>query len=485
MGRARWVLIGVLAACGRDKAPPAPAVGSGSGSAAVVAPVRLYTDAELAAFSATLLGRLADNARRVCVRPVIGGTATTGANTRELIAMFEPGSEIAACIDRMRAFATGDLGERIADGAPALREVERTCGDQVERAIAQASRFAQGCSPYQVGVHVADDVFRVLRLAWLISVHARRLATAGDPGAALLAIARGFAVFQDLSRGHVNLVGFQLATAAEEPLLEHAWAITRGAVPAPALDEIAAALDTLLAAEPTFAEALEGERDSIELFYGLAPIQPAGWTPPGGWDDTFGPPHAKPPLRYTRDPHDEAAVMFALAEAQATQHLRACPPGTPLATCQRALAQLAELRTQRASALTEDPTELVDELARLAPAAPDAAVRDALRTRIRTKVIDTLVAAESPVLHTYAARRGGTLARLAALRLHVEVLRFVAKTRRCPTVIELDAPPFRAIVAPPALGDQLTVERRGDTIRVTPPAWVTTTYEPWDITCPR
>lgn len=468
MGRARWVLLGVLAACGRGDAPPAARGGSGSGSGAAVAvpaprTPRFYSDAELAAAGAALRERLAANAHRECARPVLAGTVEPGTHATALLALFEPGGELAGCLDRMGALAgADDVVERIDRADPPLLALERSCGDQLERAIVRAARAAPGCSPYQVGVQVPRDRPRVVVAAQLLDVHARLLA-GRDPRAALRVAVAGLVALQALERGHVDPLTLAVATRGEALLLGAAWATTRAPVPAASLDALAATLDVLLASAPPFADAIEGERETVQLWAGLAPLQPAGWLPPGGWDDAHPRPGAPGVGRYTHDPRDDAGVMFAVADAQAAQRLAVCPRDGGLARCHAGLARIAEQSAERASTLTEDPKELT----------------------VRDRVVETIAVAEPGELHALAASRGEVVAQLAALRLHVEVLRFVAAQRRCPTVIELDAPPFRAIVHPAALGDPLGIERRGTTIRITPPAWVAPRLRPWDIECPR
>lgn len=457
MGRGAWVLLGVLAACGKHPEPP----GAGSGSAAFVG--RLFTDAELAASSHALDARLVASARSGCARPVIGGAATAGASTDAIASLVEPGGALATCLDRMSAMLNhGDLNELIVRRDPELLEVDRACGDLVTSAILDAGAHAEGCSPYQVGARVPKGLLPAVSAARLLSVHARLLAASGDPGSALLLIVRAFGMFQDLGRGHVSLLVAMVANGAKTVLLEHAWAITRGALPVATLDRAARALDIALATEPPFRDMLEGERDTLQLAA-----------------------RAHPTKRYTRDVRDDEALTFAFTTSATASYLAACPAAGGLAACHRALATLAEANAERASDLTEDPIDLVDQLAQLLPKADDAAAREALRIKTRTAMVQTLSIAESYNPQASVAPRGATMSRLASLRVHIEVLRFIAKEGRCPTVIELDAPPFQALVAPAVLGDQLSVERRGTTLRVTPPAWVGSTYPPWEISCPR
>ena len=267
-----------------------------------------------------------------------------------------------------------------------------------------------------------------------------------------------------------------VAVASTDALLDGAAAILATTSPTPtAVEALVPAVDALLASSPPFGEALQGEADSMALYFGAELLEPAGWAPPGGWPADLGP-RARPtpaadPL--TPDPRDEGALSLVVAAQVAALLERACPASVPLRACRDQLAAQAQ-----ADAATAPPdlaavyAELVTKA--LAPGAHDlATLAEGARVRIRDQIVATLMAVARPAYHDYAAKLAGTTARLAALRLELEVRRVIARTGQCPSADALTAPPFAALRAPAALGDALVITATPASIEIAPPAWVT------------
>jgi len=98
----------------------------------------------------------------------------------------------------------------------------------------------------------------------------------------------------------------------------------------------------------------------------------------------------------------------------------------------------------------------------------------------RTPISQILAGIAHPLFAQYTAKRASGYARIAAFRIHLEILR----EGHCPSEAELAGPPYPSLRAPAALGDVLDVQPRasGD-LDVAPPAWTDTKKPAWRISC--
>ncbi len=296
-----------------------------------------------------------------------------------------------------------------------------------------------GCSPYQIGVRAPpENPQRTLRAMELLEHRIIELAST-DPMHAVTLGARTLQLYQDLGRGHVPR---WLAPSASE--VRSIVGATLDPIVAKLTPDQAAAfgemLDPLIASVPPYAEALEGAREELES------------RPYRG--DHFG------------DPRDEAGVMFALGAAWAIADAAECPPTAPLAICATQLARRAPVSPRL------DSKQLALRLRR-------GEDRGALRSELLTQLPEH----RARLLVADSARSIGTdVARLAALRIHTEIVR----QGRCPTELELDAPPYSILRSPAALGDSLHLQRVEDRLDLSPPEWAerSTRSTRWSIRCP-
>ncbi len=462
MLRTRAVLLVLAAACGKSGTAPAPGP-------------QLFTEVEIAAYKSALLARMAETTNRTCPRPVVREPGTDAPATSDLIAVAEPTGAVATCLTTLAArVGKAKIVELVEQRDPEIVALVGTCGGALEQAARKAASHREACSPYQVGARREPaEWVTVVRSAHLLGLHARLSAERGTPAVALAMLLDGASAYRDLGRGHVNLVAAMIAVAATDVLLEQARAIlTSATVPRDAIDGLVTGVDALLASEPSFASVLRGERHQFELMYGMGRLEGPNWAPPGGWPDGVRPEVDNEPM--TKSPRDEGAVMFAAAEKLAAERDEACPDKASLKVCHDGLAALGE------AASKVKPPRFGEELwTDLAKAAGSG---DALATahRIREAIVQIIVNVAHPALSPYIGKRAAGYARLAALRIHLEI----ARAGRCPTDAELAAPPYPALLAPAALGDRLTVARtNGGDLEVVPPAWAESKRPAWRISC--
>lgn len=450
----------VLAAC--SKSAPAPEV-------------RLFTEAEIAAYEAALTARIADTAKRSCSRPVVREPGIDAPATTDLIAVAEPTGPVATCLATLAARAgKAKLVELVEQRDPEVVSLAGTCGDALEQAVRKAASHRDACSPYQIGVRRDPTSWMgVVNGAHLLGLHARLTAERGTPAFALAMLLDGASAYRDLGRGHVGMISAMIAVAATNVLMEHALAIITTATLKPdAIDGLITGVDALLASEPAFVDTFHGERHYFELTYGMARLKGPDWAPPGGWPDGVRPATDSEPM--TKSPRDEGAIMFAAGEKLAADRDKACPAAASLKTCHDGLAALADAASKVKA--PEFGEQLWKDLVKAAGSG------DALATahKIREAIVEIIVNVAHPAFTQYVAKRGAGYARLATFRLHIEI----ARAGRCPTDAELAAPPYPALLSPTALGDRLTVARKdGGDLEVSPPAWVESKKPPWRISC--
>jgi len=461
------------------------AVGCGKGASEQAAPgPRLFTDDELARFERGLQDRLAETAKRACPRPVVREPGTDGPAAADLVVLVEPTGTLVCLpeIGKLASSSSIEVGTLVETRAPRLLDLEAMCGDELEEAVRKAAAHRDACSPFQLGLRKDPDTWmNVMYGAHLLGLRARLSAERGTPAFALWMLLDGAAAFRDLGRGRVGLIGSMIAVASTDLLLEQARAILTVATLAPAdLDALIAGVDALLASEPPFAETLAAERDYFELYYGMPPLKGTSWVPPGGWPDGTGPrsgsgdtgPFGTKPM--TKHPRDEAGIMFAAAEGMAADRATACPATATLKACHEGLVTLGE------TAKSHDPKAIGEQLWTDLAKAVGSADTTATAHRIREAIVGVLESVAHPAFSQYAAKRAAGFARLAAFRLHLEILR----QGHCPTEGELAGPPYPALRAPAALGDTLAVQTlAGGDLEVSPPAWAASNKPPWRISC--
>ncbi len=495
--RTGWVLIVVACiACGGKKEQPATggegSAAGGSGSAAKVGTSRLFSEVEIAGWLDGLMKRLEANAKRMCPGPKVTATTTPGPAADAVVQLVEGKGEIAGCMTRLSELAKGgSLKADIARVDPKIAEFDAACGATIADKVTEAAAHAEGCSPYQTGVRVEPkDVVRAIHLAHVVAFHARQVAAGGKPVEAVQLSLGGLRVFQDLARGHVTLLLGMVSVAGSEIIGANLDQILDTVKINPEQRaELAAELDALLAAMPLWADLMAGERDNMDLYLGAAQLMPKDWVPPGGWNEDLRP---KPegsnggsngsdgsdetvrfPTKHFGHPRDEAAMLLAMTADNAAELAKVCPAGASYAVC---------LKAMEASAVAAKPSAEADLKAMYGEFAKAAASGnvdlEAVRLRIRTAVITILKSLMQPNLARYPIKLALVVARLAELRIHLEV----ENTGTCPTATELTAPPYSTLAAPTALGGALDLKNASGTIEVRPPSWTDPT-KVWSFHC--
>nr|MBA3454367.1 hypothetical protein [Deltaproteobacteria bacterium] len=451
-------LLTVAAACSKDPPPKEP---------------RLFTDAEVAAYETQLMARVAQTANQACLRsPAVA----------DLIALAEPTGPLGTCLAGARKLedATGHtLAELVEDSNPQIVEVDGQCGAALEQTVRTAAAHRDACSPYQTGVRKEPDSWTPVMVgAHLLALRAGLSAERGTPVAALAMLLDGASAYRDLARGHVGLLPTMISFATTDIVVEQARSVVTTAKLTPAeVEPLVARLDALLASEPPFADALHGERHHFELFYGLVHLKGNEWVPPGGWPEGSRPKPGEGPFEtkpMTKSPRDEAAIIFAAAERMHVDREQKCPRTSTLKVCHDGLVALGGTpKTATAGEISED---LWNDLAKATSSGDTIATAHI----IRAKIVDILVGVAHPAFSNYVGKRAGGYARLAALRIHLEI----ARAGRCPTEAELAAAPYPALVAPAPLGDLLTIKRTDDgDLEIGAPAWTQSSKPAWRISC--
>ena len=451
----------VIAGCGTNDAKPAAS-----------GPSRLVSDDEIARFDADTTRRLTENVTRRCDRPVLHGAALPGPAGPDIAAFDRPVGNLAACIASLDELGKTD---KLADRTPALLDFEQRCGIEFEGAIRKATAHRDACSPFQIGQPQPSTPLSLIRIAKIVGLRARLRAENHDVAGALWLILDAVRLYQDVSRGHATLLTSMIGTAAIDALLDHAHAILEADVPAqPA--ELAAAVDRLLATEPAFSDALAGNVDQMAVF-SLAPLKPAGWVPRGGWPDGARP-GKRPdgPIKFG-DPRDDDAIALVVVDTQRAALAAACPADATLQACHVGLVQFGRAGAARAKGNT-DVARLYQTLVAQALHEPDA---EATRIKIRETIVDVLAGIATPAFDNFAEKRAAAFARLAALRLHLEVVR----AARCPTAAELEAAPYAALRSPRLLGEAIGVAVASGALELTAPAWMKHSKMAWRIRCPK
>ena len=473
--RAGWVLIVIAAiACKERKEPTpyvAPGSGSGSGSAAPSEAGRLFTEAEITALLDDLAKRLESTAKRTCPAPQVAADPVPGKSAELIVELFEGTGDLAACMKRLDELSKTDLKDAVKARSPEVLAFDKDCGGTLAAKVLAAAARTDGCSPYQVGVKSEPkEMIKPIRIAHVISLHARELAAKGDVGGALALSTSGLRIFQDLTRGHVTYITSMIATASTEIVAASTDEILGSAKLTPELrTKVAAQLDALTSGMPRFADVQAGERDSMDIHFGAAQLMPDTWTPPGGWNEDLNPRKAGKngkdtfPTKRFGHPRDEAAVLLVMTAETSADQQKACPQAATYAQCHAGLVKLGS-----------DPKPAPEEdLAKLYAGLSDAARSgdaEGARKQIRGSIVAILKSIAQPAVAKYNSKIGLTLARLAQLRIHVEAL------GTC------DQAKLAALASPPVLGAPLDVTVNGTTVEVRPPAF-TDDKQVWTFAC--
>lgn len=421
---------------------------------------RLVTDEELVQLEARLMARITAARPTACVRPVLRGEPVAGSATPKILTLIEQTGEIKSCTSALPNDDHAKVRQMIDERQPAVRELEGRCGAPLAAMIHEAVVHGDACSPYQVGHRAHGELLPALQAARLVGLHSRRLADEGKPEAALWTLLELAAFSQDMARGSSGNVVRQVSSVLPTEAGDQAMAILNMSALSPAgLDALSTGVDRLLSAMPSFSETLLSEIDTFGLQDYLPKLKPKGWIPPGGWIHGYDEHTAKSVGAPFLDPREEAGFMLVANEVQAAKFVQACPPSATVRSCHDGLAALAKTTDQSQAAVFAKVLALTN------------ASTDEARLAVRQLLVDAIVAIAASEYQTTPVKASGLVIRFGAVRLHVEILRFVAATRRCPTLAELDAPPFEALRSPAALGDRLVIEAATDGFAIKSPAW--------------
>jgi hypothetical protein len=424
---------------------------------------RLVPESEVAKYEADLLKRIEANARRVCTRPPLRGTPAPGSAGADVLAFHASTGELARCLDKLDKLAQQDLAVQIENRTREILDFDEACGATIESALQRVIAHGDACSPFQIGVRPQPESFlRVMRVGHAMGLRARTAAARNQPGPGLWLTLDTVRFAQDYVRGHTPLLNGAIGKAMTDAALGHAQAILlqERAIPSARLAELAAAVDALIASEPPIHDSLQAERESTELYFGLAPLKPVAWPIPGGWIDGLGDREKvveaanRDAPTFSRHPRDGAAMWLVAGQLDDALYQSGCTK--TLKQCRDALASTSD------DGVVAQAKRIRDRIATRVGA-----------TRVPAEIVDHLASAHSGRVE-YVATRAGTLARLAALRLHLEVLR----TKKCPK------PGTHA--GPAMLGDDLTLAVSDDELEVSPPKWTRRgkAVAPWRIPCP-
>lgn len=246
-----------------------------------------------------------------------------------------------------------------------------------------------------------------------------------------------------LGEGEQTLVKVFVVLSGERAIADAIDEILmRGAQDQVDLDVLAASIDELIATEPSLSAAFEGEFRWLRgaLLYGPTPIPASGG----------------------HDIRDEVSLTLAMIDEMEPLLIAACPTAASLSTCHRRLPPRAEK--------LKLPGSFIDDVAHQLGASDTPQ-----RRRLQSELVHKVALHQLGDYPHYVERAASDVSRLVALRVHIEVLR--AKT--CNVT--------KTLLAPAVLGEQVTLTKLDDALRIEPPAWAKTGSRPiesWTIACP-
>lgn len=385
----------------------------------------LVTPDELATHKAKLLATVGEKSTR-CVRPVLRGEPLPGPAVTDQLA-FDAKGPLTDCIKDW-----GKTFDQPPSKEPTTKQLEviGRCAGPLEAAVRAAIGHPEGCSAYGLGGPEPSDLGTTLFAGQVLGTRARELAKT-EPPTALWMLLDLMRLGQDHARGHTDLMLLMLGTAIESAAIERAHTIVEHGKPAN-LDELATALEVLLASEPSFGEAAASDTPRMALDLGLAGLEPASWVPPGGKRSQQSPPiDPNDPQAYGR-----AMQLVVFGNVFPIKIARACPADASLAACFTGLSR---------------PVAVVDN-----DGSPRSIVQQVL--------VETTIPLLLFTLRDYVVKRAQHHSDLIALRLRVEVMR-----HGC------DRAGLSKLAATPALGDAVQLDYAADAVTVRPPAWSSST----------
>ncbi len=386
----------------------------------------LVTPDELAAHQTKLLATVGEKSTR-CARPVLRGEPAVGAALQDQLLLDAKDSSAGACLEDWRK----TLDQPFSDTPTTMqREVIGRCAGPLEAAVRAAIGHAEGCSAYGPGGPAPRADGTVLFAGQLLGWRARELANT-DPPKALWILLELMRLGQDHARGRSDLTLAMVGTVVQSTAVDHANAMLDRVKPAN-LDELAAALDLLLASEPSFGEAAAADPLRVAIDWGLAALEPGSWIPPGGKRSPQAPPADVNDL----PAYGRAVQVVIFGTVSPTKIAHACPGDASLAACFNGLSR---------------PVAVVDN-----DGSPRSIVQQAL--------VETTIPLVLFTLRDYVVKRAQHHSDLIALRLRVEVMR-----HGC------DRAALSKLAATPALGDTLQLDYTPDAVTARPPAWVSST----------
>ncbi len=423
----------------------------------------LVTPDELAAHKAKLLATVGEKSTR-CARPVLRGEPMPGPALADQLA-FDVKGPLTVCIKDWPL----DQPPQTEPTIPQLEVIGR-CAGPLEAAVRAAIGHAEGCSAYGLGGPEPSELGPTLFAGQVLGTRARELAKS-EPPTALWMLLDLMRFGQDHARGHTDLMLSMLGTAIENAAVEHAHAILERGKPAnvelPGLDkqatrdliartaklefkvvddgstpgvagrgsqydELATALDVLLASEPSFGEAAASDTPRVALDWGLAGLEPASWVPPGGKRSQQSPPvDRNDPQAYGR-----AVQLVVFGNLFPIKIARACPADASLAACFNGLSR---------------PVAVIDS-----DGSPRSIVQQVL--------VETTIPLLLFTLRDYVVKRAQHHSDLISMRLRVEVMR-----HGC------DRAALAKLATTPTLGDAVQLDYAPDAVTVRPPAWAAST----------
>jgi hypothetical protein len=425
------------------------------------APARIYTDADIAKLEAQVMAKVAETDAS-CSKPELLDFAG---------ALDDECGRACMDIDEVRRPKGSDVNV----DSNEVAAVDEQCGAKVLAAFGRAAWASPGCSPFQIGVRAepsgtevpgVSGFMRQMHTNHIVVRHALREI---DPYVGVTELLMGIRVYQDLSRGRIDLLQSSIAASNEESLVRAAEKILqRSSLAKEQLDDLAATLDTLIELEPHFSEMLQGEALSVALHMGVGLLKPLDWQPPGGRGElTLS---NQGPARGQHDRRDDAAQLIAAELELSDRYARQCPPSATLAACYTAMPNENGPPTWDANATDK-------QAARVAMYPDDETRHDSQRQLVA-------MATQQPDLRMYIQKRAQMVARLVALRAHLQVLR----DGKCPSDAQLREPPYWMLRAPGVLGDSLPITVKSDSIVIGVPNWMRdgkyTKFEPISIACP-
>jgi hypothetical protein len=212
---------------------------------------RVHTDAEIAALEARFRERIVADTDQRCAE------AAT-----DIVAFSEPADAVLSCVGEVRKLLAPTKAFTSRDPHDALLEpvASGPCGQVLEDAIVRVASHRDACSPYQVGQRaVPEPPIAPLHVTEALTVRARVLADGGNYAPALTLTTRTLVAAQALALGNTPLIPLMISLASSHPLKIAPELVANA--PAALADDLARALDRLIAREPRFGRVLKADHE--------------------------------------------------------------------------------------------------------------------------------------------------------------------------------------------------------------------------------